>query len=108
MTATYTTPIQAALDFSARPRYVRTSETSRAAQASAQPKAGTKRALVLAFIRGRGADGATDEEIQRDLPMGPNTERPRRVELVDAGLIRDSGRRRETLGGAMAVVWVAA
>ena len=38
--------IQAALDvFDARPRYVRTSDTSRAAQASAEPKAGTKRAL---------------------------------------------------------------
>ena len=31
--------------------------------------------------------------------------RPRRVELVDARLIRDSGRRRATLGGDMAVVW---
>ena len=56
--------IQAALDFDARPRRVRTSDTSRAAQASAEPKAGTKRALLLAFIRGRGAEGATDEEIQ--------------------------------------------
>ena len=101
------TPIQQALDFTARPRYVRNSDTSRAAQASAEPKAGTKRALVLAFIRGRGADGATDEEIQRELPMSPNTQRPRRVELVDARLIRDSGRRRATLGGDMAVVWEA-
>ena len=33
--------------------------------------------------------------------------RPRRVELVDARLIRDSGRRRATLGGDMAVVWEA-
>ena len=30
-----------------------------------------------------------------------------RVELVDARLIRDSGRRRATLGGDMAVVWEA-
>ena len=34
--------------------------------------------------------------------------RPRRVELVDARLIRDSGRRRATLGGDMAVVGEAA
>ena len=33
--------------------------------------------------------------------------RPRRVEPVDARLIRDSGRRRATLGGDMAVVWEA-
>lgn len=99
--------IQAALDFDARPRYVRTSDTSRAAQASAEPKAGTKRAIVLAFIRGRGAEGATDEEIQTGLPLSPNTQRPRRVELVDARLIRDSGRRRPTVGGDMAVVWEA-
>ena len=50
---------------------------------------------------------STDEEIQRELPMSANTQRPRRVELVDARLIRDSGRRRATLGGAMAVVWEA-
>lgn len=100
-------PLQQAFDFTARPRYVRNSDTSRAAQASAEPKAGTKRALVLAFIRGRGADGATDEEIQTGLPLGPNTQRPRRVELVGAGLIRDSKRRRPTLGGDMAVVWEA-
>ena len=32
---------------------------------------------------------------------------PISVELVDASLIRDSGRRRATLGGDMAVVWEA-
>lgn len=100
-------PIQRALDFTARPRYVRNSDTSRAAQASAEPKAGTKRALVLAFIRGRGAEGATDEEVQMGLPISANTERPRRVELVDAGLVVDSKRRRATVGGDLAVVWVA-
>lgn len=36
-------PIQHALNLSARPRYVRNSDTSRAAQANAEPKAGTKR-----------------------------------------------------------------
>lgn len=66
--------IQAALDFDARPRYARNSETGRAAQASAEPKAGTKRM------------------------------RPTESLITRA---RDSGRRRATLGGDMAVVWEA-
>ena len=89
--------------------YVRGSDTSKAAAARALPKAGTKRAQVLDFI-GRYGDGsgATDEEIQFCLRMPANTQRPRRVELVKAGLVKDSGKRRTTLGCGQAVVWVVA
>ena len=53
----------------------------------------------------RKAWGADDlNQIQAALDFDA---RPRRVELVDARLIRDSGRRRATLGGDMAVVWEA-
>lgn len=99
---------QLPIDFTPAPApYQRHSRTSRAAAASIEPKTGTKRAVVLAFLRGRGRAGATDEEMQREIPMGPNTQRPRRVELVAARLIRDSGRERNTAGGDAAVVWVA-
>ena len=100
---------QLSIDFTPAPApYQRHSRTSRSAAESIEPKTGTKRAIVLAFLRGRGKDGATDDEMQRLIPMGPNTQRPRRVELVAASLIFDSGRERDTTGGDPAVVWVAA
>lgn len=99
---------QLPIDFTPAPApYQRHSRTSRAAAESIEPKTGTKRAVVLAFLRGRGPAGATDDEMQREIPMGANTQRPRRVELLAARLIRDSGNERNTAGGDAAVVWVA-
>ena len=85
------------------------SDTSRAAAAS-QPRAQLARyqARVLEVIRQSLAYGATDEEIARlFVTIGPNTVRPRRVELVARGLVRDSGIRRATASGRKATVWVA-
>jgi hypothetical protein len=84
------------------------SETSRMAAIHTLPKAGTQRRRVFDYIRGREEYGATDEEIQLVLQMSGNTERPRRVELWNAGLIRDSGEKRRGSSGLMAVVWVTA
>lgn len=86
--------------------YQRHSATSKAAAIGIEPKAGTKRAQVLDFLRDH-PEGATDEEMQQCIPMSPNTQRPRRVELLTAKLIKDSGRTRKTVGGDDAVVWVA-
>ena len=83
------------------------SETSRAAAEAIASKAGTIRRVILDFLVGLGDHGATDEEIQTGLVMGANTQRPRRVELVRAGLVVDSGKTRPTLSGKAAVVWVA-
>jgi len=82
------------------------SETSRSAAVRAKSAATTDRARVLAYIRDRGQHGATDLEIQATLRMNGDTERPRRVELENAGLVRDTGRRRETASGRLATVWV--
>lgn len=82
------------------------SPTSRAAAFRAEPAAGTKRWILLQYLRGCGPTGATDEEMQRHAPMSANTQRPRRVELVQGGLVKDSGHVRKTLGGDDAVVWV--
>ena len=49
----------------------------------------------------------SDQELQTVLGMDPNTERPRRVELVQRGLVRDSGRRTVTTSGRKAIVWEA-
>jgi hypothetical protein len=80
------------------------SAPSRDAAESMRPTAETGRALVLALLTGK-LGGLTDEEIQRMLRMNPSTERPRRCELVAAGKVRDSGRRRATISGRAAVIW---
>ena len=85
----------------------RHSPTSRAAAEAIAPTAGTLRAAVLTYLRQRGDEGATDSECQESLGMNPSTQRPRRIELVEAGLVVDSGRVRKTPSGRKAVVWVA-
>ena len=79
--------------------------TSRLAAIAAKPKAGTQRQRVLAMLQCLPA-GATDEEMQIALKMNPSTQRPRRIELVAAGLAQDSGITRTTRSGRRAVVWV--
>jgi hypothetical protein len=49
--------------------------------------------------------GATDHEIFTLLGMNPNTERPRRGELAAAGLIEDTGKKRQTPSGCRSIVW---
>ncbi len=66
--------------------------------------------IVLDFLKMRDrvtitSPGATDEEMQLGIPMNPSTQRPRRIELVEAGLVEDSGERRKTRGGRSAIVW---
>lgn len=99
---------QLPIDFIQPAPFQRHSRTSRAAAINAEPAAGTKRGQALAYLRRQAHAGATDEEMQAHIPMNANTQRPRRVELVSAGLVRDSGRTRKTAGGDDAVVWVAA
>jgi hypothetical protein len=57
--------------------------------------------------RPRRRRGATDEEIQHELQMNPSTQRPRRIELVEAKLVLDSTMKRPTSSGRQAVVWIA-
>jgi len=82
------------------------SPTSQAAAAAAAATAPGKRGDVFRFVIQRGQQGATDEEIQNGLMMRDNTQRPRRVELVAAGLVVDSGRTRPTRQNREAVVWI--
>jgi hypothetical protein len=85
----------------------RHSVTSREAAESIKPDASELRRRVLAYLRGRGEDGATDEEMQDALGMGGSTQRPRRRELELAETVRNSGRTRRTKSGRNAVVWIA-
>lgn len=84
------------------------SKTSKDAALRALPRVGTKRSILLEFLRGRGLVGATDEEMQTMVPMAANTQRPRRVELAQGLHIKDSGRTRKTISGDDAVVWCVA
>lgn len=93
-------PKQIALPFQ------RHSATSKEAAIAAEGSAGSLRRQVWSFLMERGASGATDEEIQTLEDIPANTERPRRRELEQAGLVRDSGRTRLTASGRKAVVWV--
>jgi hypothetical protein len=92
------------------PPFQRHSQTSQEAAASiaAGNKQATLRQKVHDYLLFRGEAGATDEEMQRALEMGPSTQRPRRIELVRMGLARDTGRTRLTASGRKAVVWSAA
>lgn len=79
-----------------------------AAQSVKGPVSGRQRNAVLNVLRTKGEHGATDEEIQTELGLNPSAERPRRIELQELGLVRDSGTTRQTRSGRSAVVWVAA
>lgn len=85
---------------------VTTRTTSEAAAEAARPISSSVRERVLEWIRSRGPDGSTDEECQLGLSMNPSTQRPRRIELMRSGQIREQGTR-PTKSGRAAAVWVA-
>lgn len=80
-------------------------ETRRAAGAALWPRLNQLQEVVLGFIKARGAEGATDEEIHRLLVMRPDTARARRCELRDRGLIVASGETRPSSTGRDMTVW---
>jgi predicted transcriptional regulator len=67
----------------------------------------TRKAILL--VLKRSPDGLTDEEIARNLgPIAsPSGLRTRRKELVEAGLVFDTGRRRTTRSRRRTIVWEA-
>lgn len=79
--------------------------TSVAARASIRADLGPLQRTLLNFIRDQKTRGATDEEAQQSLRMNPSTQRPRRGELADKGLIRLAGTTRKTRTGRKANVW---
>ena len=79
------------------------SDTSREAAERIEPTAGTLRRKVLDYMR--VVREATDERMQDELRLNPSTQRPRRIELVASGHLRDSGRTALTKSGRKAVLW---
>ncbi len=84
----------------------RHSPTSVAAAIDIGPALNDLQIRLLAFLRERGDEGATDEEGVEALGWSPSTYRPRRVELVAKGLVRDRGTQRKCRSGRNAAVWV--
>jgi hypothetical protein len=82
-------------------------ETSRAAAQMALPSSGTKRRTVYDLIMANMANGLTADEVQIATDFSPNTINPTIKGLADDGWIHDSGERRPTRTGALAIVWVA-
>jgi transcription initiation factor IIE alpha subunit len=91
--------------FTQRAPAVRGSKTSNdAADALGPATLNAMQHSLVEFLQTRGAFGATDEEMQLALRMNPNTQRPRRRELEDAGLIVRDGTRK-TKSRRNADVW---
>lgn len=89
--------------FGGSPPAQRHSLTSLAAAAAIRGRIGPLHMQLIRYLR--TCDGATDEEMQADIPMGANTQRPRRRELELWGVIENSGRVRLTRSRRLAVVW---
>jgi len=81
------------------------SDTSRAAAESIRKRIGPLHQEILNFLKQRPR-GATDEEMQTEIPMPANTQRPRRIELTQMERLADSGRRKLTGSKRHAVIWV--
>lgn len=97
--------IQHSIEF---PPFQEHSAPSLDAAVAIKPSAATLRDCVFAFIEEQGKYGATDDEIQIGLNMNPSTQRPRRVELVEMGLVVRATLNRKTRTGRSAAVWIAA
>lgn len=85
------------------------SETSVAAAATTARSTTRHRdhLLVLGLLREAGARGMTDDEIQAASGLPGDTERPRRIELVEDELVEAlEGVKRRTRSGKLAQVWV--
>jgi uracil-DNA glycosylase family 4 len=83
--------------------FQRHSPTSKAAASEVDPTTATLREQVFAHLQQRGP--MTDEALQDALGMNANTERPRRIELVEAGRVHEVDQTGRTRAGRSAVRW---
>lgn len=93
--------------YDGNPPSQRHSATSRAAASRIKKRIGPLHLQIIKFLTEHPL-GATDEQMQAEIPMGANTQRPRRVELTQLGRVVDGGRRKLTASKREAVVWVIA
>lgn len=82
------------------------SPTSVAAAEQIKRSIGPLHQRILGYLK-TYPDGATDEEMQLNLEMAANTQRPRRRELELMGRVVNTGRTRRVRSGREAVIWEA-
>jgi hypothetical protein len=66
-----------------------------------------QRALILDWLRREGGLGMTRQEIEHATFLPGDSVRPRVLELIEAGLVRETDRTRKTTKGRDAAVLVA-
>jgi hypothetical protein len=79
------------------------SATSKEASAKIAPKLGDLHRKVWAHLNASG--GCTDEQGIAGTGLAASTYRPRRIELVAAGFVEDSGHTARTKADRPATVW---
>lgn len=79
--------------------------TSRKAAHSIAPRITALQQRVLDYLT-KHPEGATDEQLIDGTGLVANTLRPRRRELQQANIIKDSGRYALTKSGRKATVWI--
>jgi hypothetical protein len=84
-------------------KYVKDSPTSEEAAAFAEGFSGHAREQVYLYLLRNGP--CTDDEMQQALGMKHQTLGPRRIELVEANMVEDTGLTRPTSSGCQATLW---
>lgn len=62
---------------------------------------------IYAYLRDCGSHGATDQEIQDNLSIPGNSERPARLQLEKDKRVKRTNRSRPTHAGRPAIIWLA-
>ena len=88
--------------------YIKGSATSAAAADAIEGVRRGQETRVYQYLLRRGTHGATDEEIARDCGLNPSSARPRRIRLLEGGMICASAQTRKTSAGRNAVVFLIA
>lgn len=81
--------------------FVHHSQESLEASISIHPSVGSLRERVFELLK---TESLTDEQIAKKLNLNPSTARPRRIELVNAGLVENVGTAK-TASGRNASMW---
>lgn len=78
--------------------------TSIAAARAIVPHLGRLQADIAIYVKDRGETGATRSEIEAGLGLNGSTVRPRVLELIERGILRETDTQRKTSTGRCAVV----
>ena len=82
-------------------------DTSKLAGLKALPKSGTKKKIIYDLIKSKGILGLCDHEIEQELGWTHQSASAIRNTLMNDLWVEDSGLRRETPQGNLAIVWIA-